>query len=406
MTAEPTIRPVEEHEFAEWARTGETPFFGQELDEERLARLRSLTELPRTLAAFEGSRMVATSALCTMNLSVPGGSVPMAGLTAVGVLPTHRRRGLLTRLMRQHLDDVVDEVEPISGLYAAEGPIYGRYGYGPAAASRHLRIEQSRTAFDARIPLARGVRLVTVEEALAEFPGIYDAVRANRPGMPDRSEARWRAFVGHDLPEWREGQSRRYLAQLDGRGYVMYRGDASYDHNLPRGTLSVVEHMAVDAEAAATLWRFVFDHDLITTIRLDHRPTDDLLQVLLADPRRLTGWETDSLWLRVVRVGEALTARRYDVEESLVLDVADDLIPDNQGSWLLETGADGARCTPTSSAPDLSIGVADLGAAYLGHRRLSQLLRAGLITEHRRGAAARADRLLFTEPAAWCPQEF
>ena len=408
MTSRETlpIRPIGDAEFPAWARAGELAFFDDTVSEERLARFRSYIELPRTLAAFDGDAIVATSALLSMTLSVPGGSASMAGLTAVGVAPTHRRRGLLTALMRRHLDDIAGGPETLSGLYAAEAPIYSRFGYGPATTAHHWTLERAHSAFRPDVRVDTGVEFVGPEEALRDFPAIYEAVRRVRPGVPRRSAAKWRVHFETDLDEDRDGRSRRYLARLGDRGYVAYRAKAPFEHNVPQGTAWILEHMAVDAAASAALWRFVFDLDLVATINISHRPPDDLLPLFLADPRRLRGWHTDGLWLRLTQVGPALSSRTYSAHDSIVFDVHDRHLSSNTGHWRLTSGPDGSHCESTDAAPDLSVDIAHLGAAFLGNQRFHRLVRAGLVQQHTEGAAVRADRMFFTEPAPWCPQEF
>ena len=408
MTAEGalTLRPITPDEFATWARAGELAFFDDLISDQRLERFRSLVELPRTLAAFDGDAIVATSALLSMSLSVPGGSAAMAGLTAVGVAPTHRRRGLLTALMRHHFDDLADGPEPLSGLYAAEAPVYGRFGYGPATTAHHFTIERAHTAFRPEVPVEQGVTFVDPDEALHDFPAIYEAVRRVHPGIPRRSPAVWNAHFGTDLDEDRDGRSRRYVARLGDRGYVAYRADAPFEHNVPKGRVWVIEHVAVDAAAAATLWRFVFDLDLVATVLIAHRPPDDLLPLFLADPRRLTNWQSDALWLRLTQVDAALCSRTYSANDSLVFEVRDAHLSANSGRWRLTAGGDGTQCEPTTAQPDLSVDIAHLGAAFLGNQRFHRLLRAGAVAQHTEGAAVRADRMFFTDPAPWCPQEF
>ena len=407
MSAGYTVRPVTEEEFATFATTTEAPFF-EEVADDRLERWRRITELDRTLAVFDGDTIVGGSLLLRMRITIPGGEVAMGGLTAVGILPTHRRRGLLTRLMTHHLGDLRAWEEPLSGLYAAEAPIYGRYGYGSAAPAIGGTIATAATAFRPEVPVETGaIRLVDVDEALADFPAIYEAVRAQRSGMPQRLEAYWRNWLGADPTQWRDGMSHRYLARLGDRGYVAYRAKAGeWRDGLPDGTLAVMEHMAVDTPAAATLWRYVFDHDLVTTVRVGERPTDDVLPLLLQNPRALIGRPSDGLWLRPVDVARVLAARRYTVDGGVTLGVADHVIADNNRSWALEGGPDGALCRRTDAEPDLRLDVADLGAAYLGAMRFERLVRAGRAEELTPGAARRADLMFWTDPAAWSPQEF
>lgn len=401
-----TIRPVGEDEYERWVRSGELAFFNDDVSEETLRRWRSVLELERTLAVYDGERIVGTAATVSFELSVPGGAVPMGGLTAVGVQPTHRRRGILTALMRRQLDELRDGREPLGGLYAAEAPIYGRFGYGSAAPTRQLTLERAGAAFRKDVALAGGVALVEVDEALRDFPAIYDRVRGARPGMPNRSSAMWEAWLCHDPKDERDGYSHRYLARLGDRGYVVYRAKGDWEQGVPKGRLRILEHMAVDPVAAASLWRFCFDVDLIATIEVHNRPDDETLPLLLANPRQLRTWHFDGLWLRPVRLREVLAARTYTTADSIVLDVSDDFCPWNAGRWRLDGGPEGAVCERTDAQADLSLSAADVGSAYLGNLRFGRLQRAGRLVEHTAGAVARADAMFLTDPAPWCPQEF
>jgi predicted acetyltransferase len=402
-----TVRPVTDDEFATFATTTEKPFF-DEVDADRLERWRRISELDRTLAVFDGDTMVGGSLMLRMRLTVPGGELAMGGVTAVGILPTHRRRGLLTKLMTRHLHDLREWEEPISGLYAAEAPIYGRYGYGSAAPAMGWKIDTRRAGFRADVAVEpKAVRLVEVAQALRDFPAIHAAVRSQRSGMPDRVPAHWQNWLGADPQSARSGMSRRYLARLGDRGYVVYRAQGGdWSEGLPNGTLAVIELMALDTAAAATLWRYVFDHDLVTTVQAEERPTDDVLPLLLANPRALVSRPSDGLWLRPVDVGAVLAARTYAVQGGLTIAVTDRLIQDNNGAWALEGGPNGAQCRRSDAQPDLRLDVADLGATFLGATRFARLVRAGRAEEITPGAAGRADLLFFTEPAPWSPQEF
>lgn len=400
------VRPISEDEFEAWDRAAEVPFFDDDLSPERVHRFRSVLELDRTLGAFVDGRIVGTAALLRMSLRVPGAVLPMGGVTAVGVLPTHRRRGIMTALIRRHLDDLTAWGEPLAGLYAAEAPIYGRYGFGVATGTMHWTIDTTASAFRPEVGVQPDIELVTVDEALETFPAIYDAVRSQRAGVPSRSDAMWKAWLGYDAADVREGASRRYLARLSDRGYVVYRGKDRWEDGLPRGTATVAEHMATDVVAAASLWRYIFDLDLIRSVTIADRPTDDLLPLVLADPRALRGRWGDALWLRMIDLPAALSARQYNGTDALVLEVNDRLCRGNAGRWSLEAGTDGAACSLTDAEPELRLDVADLSSVYLGGFSVQRLVRAGRVLELRAGAAARLDRLLAIDPAPWCPQEF
>lgn len=402
-----TMRAVTADEFGTWARAVELPFYADGVPDEKFDRWREVFEPERAVAAFEGERIVGTAAVFSYELSVPGGVVPMGGVTAVGVHPTHRRRGLLRSMMRRIHDEMATSREPLAGLWAAESPIYGRFGYGIAAQALEARIDRTAGVLSPDVPVAEEpLRLVSVDDALRLFPAVHDEVRRSRPGMPGRNDAMWRSWLCHDFEAERNGYSRRYLAWLPERGYVVYRVKSAWRDGLPAGSVEVSEHMAVDAAAAAALWRYVFGLDLVTEVEMEQRPVDDLLLLQLVDQRRLRARIGDSLWLRLVRVGEALAARTYSTDDSIVFDVADDFLTDNARRWRLDAATVGARCEPTTAAADLRVRADGLGGAYLGNLRFTRLVHAGLAEERTPGAAARADRLFLTDAAPWCPQVF
>jgi len=231
-------------------------------------------------------------------------------------------------------------------------------------------------------------------------------VRDTRPGMPTRSPQEWRAWLAHDPEGERDGYSRRHLARLGDRGYVIYRAKGDWEQGLPNGTLTVIEHMATDVATAASLWRFLFDVDLVGEIKINARPTDDELPLLLADPRRLRSWTFDGLWLRLVHLDAALTGRAYETSGEFVFDVDDEVCPWNAGTWRLEVAPGEASCTRTAAPPDVRVATAGLAAAFLGAIPLARQVRAGAAQECRPGGARRADLLFATDPAPWCPQEF
>lgn len=398
------VRAVTGDEYEAFATAVETAF-GSEAREEDTAHWRRITELDRTLAVFDDGRIVATGTADSMALTVPGGAqVPMAGVTAIGVLPTHRRRGLLTGMMRRLLDDAHERGEPVAGLWASESSIYGRFGYGLAASALRLTIDTCRAGFAVPVP-PRRTRLLAPDEVPGVLPGVYERARPLVAGMLSRSAARW-AWVRHDPEHRRGGASRRFAVVSDDRGYALYRIKEGDDAAGAASTLLLEELVAADDETLAGLWRYLLDVDLVTTVQAANRPVDDPLPLLLADPRQAVARLVDTLWLRLLDVPTALAAREYPTSGSLAFAVRDAFCPWVAGTYLLEIRHGQARCAPTGQAPQLTFGAAQLGAVYLGGVRPSQLARAGGITELERGALARADTLFVTARAPWCPFEF
>ena len=400
------IRPVTTEEHRAYL-TAVGRQFGEDVSDEDVAAYRDLIEYDRTLAAFDGDRIVGTTAAISFSMAVPGGAaVSCAGVTAVGVASTHRRRGLLTAMMRRQLDDIAGRGEPVAALYASESPIYGRFGYGAAAPTVEFEIE-SAWAQLSHPPAAGGpIRLVSTDEAHDVLPGIYARAHPQHPGMMDRSAASWAHILGYDPEHARGGFSSLFRAVLDDRGYVLYRMDNTWRRGVPDKTLKVEELITTDDEALAALWQYCLSIDLVARVRAGARPPDDPLPSLLHN--RARAWITPSelLYVRLVDVGAALTARSYTRPDSLVFDVTDAFCPANSGRWRLDAGPDGARCSRTDADAELSLDVRELGACYLGGVRFRSLARAGLVTEHRPDALRRADALFDTDRLPWNPREF
>jgi predicted acetyltransferase len=384
--------------------------FGMTAPEELVEAERDTHEDDRDIGAFDGDTLAGIAAAYSFEIGVPGATVPAAGVTWVAVLPTHRRRGVLRALMTHQLRSIHEAGrEPVAILWASEPQIYGRFGYGAASASLSLVVPRGPRTLRADVPTDPGLRLRLVDpDDWPPLAGVYDAVSARRPGVPVRDDRWWRRAV-RDLPSMRDGASalRCVLAETaDGpRGYALYR-TAHTEDDFGAGDVKVREVMAADGPALAALYRFLFDLDLMARTHLWTVPVDDPLQHWLQNPRLAKPRLGDGLYARLVDLPAALSARRYAHPLDLVLEVRDDLCAWNAGRWRLTGGTDAARCERTDDAADLALDVAELGAAYLGGQRLSDLGEAGRVTEHRPGALAAATSAFSHSPAPWCPAIF
>jgi predicted acetyltransferase len=377
--------------------------FGEELKDEDFERNRAVMPPDRVLAAWDGSTPVGVTASWPFELTVPGGVMPAAGVTWVGVLPSHRRRGVLTELMRRQLDDVHERREPVAILWASEAPIYGRFGYGIAAPETSIDAERSAFRLRDATQGAGSVRLVTMEEAAEVFPRLYENRRRERPGLISRSEAWWRNYVLADPEHWRNGASPKFYAllEVDGepQGYALYRLKPKWEQGSPRGELRVNEAFAASPAATAELWRFLFGIDLVE--RVKHWRLDPSLFLMVTDPRRLHVTVSEGLWLRIVDLEAALRARTYGNGTEVVLEVEDALFERNAGRWLV-----GSEVAKTDRDPDLALDVTDLASAYLGAFPFERLAAAGRARELRDGGLARATALFTTPIPPFCPEEF
>ena len=384
--------------------------FGASLPtDEELAISREITEFDRTLAFFDGPDVVATAGIFSYEMTVPGGRLRCAGVTRVAVLSTHRRRGLLTAMMRRQLADVHERGEPLAALYASEAPIYGRFGYGLATYQTALEIDRPHGAFAQTLSGNGRLTMVDLPTAVPAFTRVWEQARQSQPGMLGLDE-RWIRNQLTDLELHRDGASPHYrvLYQLgdDPAGFAIYRIKMDWDASGPNGTVRLGMLIAATTEAYASLWRHVLDVDLMTRITAEMRPVEEPLRFLLADSRQPRTRVEDGIWLRLVDVLAALAGRRYAVEGQLVLGVRDGFCPWNAGQFELRGGPTAAEARRTTASPDLELDAAALGALYLGGNRFGTLHRAGLIREVQPGAVARADAMFATDRAPWCPSHF
>jgi predicted acetyltransferase len=408
------IRPVTLDEFKTYGRAAGAAFSEQPSDDE-LDGWKLTFEPERSLAAFDEGEIVGTAGAFTFELTLPGlTTTPVAGVTAVGVLPTHRRRGILTAMMRRQLDDVRERGEPVAVLMASESTIYGRFGYGIATSMATYEIERRHAAFARRWELAGQVRMIAHEDALRMLPPLYEQVRRRQPGALNRSQARWESMLRNpEKPMGAEGP-RFYVAYTSAagetEGVALYRVKAQWEGGLHTSVLVVRELITLTTEANVALWQFLFGVDLMHTVQAVSRPVDEPLRWILADSRRLRVTRlTDDLWVRLLDIPAALAARRYASTGRVVFEVSDAFRPEQAGRYVLEGGPEGAECRATDAAADLTLDVVDLGAAYLGGVRFSTLARAGRVvaqTPDAPDALARADAMFASEPAPWCATPF
>ncbi|GHH30489.1 GNAT family N-acetyltransferase [Amycolatopsis oliviviridis] len=370
--------------FAQFRDTGATTWSALEMD-------RGL------FATTEDGRPVGTAAAYSFELTLPGEAViPVSGVTAVGVLPTHRRQGALSAMMRRQLADFRARGEFLSVLLAAEAVIYRRFGYGPATVTERLTVQRNRAAFALPQAVGGSIELLRRAECGEIMEEVYDRYRRVQPGALSRPSRWWASGAGQPPVS----RSPRYVAvHRDADGVP--DGYASYSLNEP-DTLIVDETIAVDDTAGTALARFLLEHDLIAQVVFKHCPPDHPLRWRLVDLRAArTSDETDWLWVRLLDIPRALTARGWFADGELVLDVDDPALGEH-GRHLLTVRDGEADCVPTDREPDLSLDVSDLGSIYLGGTAPSTLVRAGRIRAHRPGAAVLADALFRAERSPHC----
>jgi predicted acetyltransferase len=380
--------------------------FGDEARDYDREHMGKLMPHDRVWSALDNGTRVGTAAAFPFEMTIPGGvQLPTAGVTWVGVVPTHRRRGVLTELMRNQLNDVHDRGEPIAALWASETAIYGRFGYGISAPHTTLKADKANFRFRDNPDPVGSVRFIDRDEAAKAFPAIRNQVRLRTPGMLTRSDAAWEIWHLADEEWMRRGRGPKFyvLYERDGtpEGYAVYRIKENWDDGIARGELHVQELHAVSPVAQRELWRFLFGIDLVGRINMFIADPSMPLFLLVLDTRRLQYTVGDGLWIRLVDAEAALRARSYAEDDAVVLEITDELFPANAGRYRV-----GTTVERTDDDPDLRLDVADLASAYLGaftFERLADALRVEELTD---GALARATAIFRTERPPYCPEIF
>ncbi|MEU9173239.1 GNAT family N-acetyltransferase [Streptomyces sp. NPDC048420] len=405
------LRVLRKDDWDEWYDNLIRAFGGVPESAEERELFRELTVEDRSIGVWDGDRCVGTAGAFAFRMTVPGGaSVPTAGVTMVSVAGTHRRRGVLTSMMRRQLDDVRSWGEPLAVLTASEPVIYGRFGYGVGTYHLNADIDTTRVRLSPP-PGTDDVRLryAAPADVLDECEALYARLVPRRPGMIARNPG-WQRLWLLDTESDRDGASplQCVVAERDGEivGYARYRVKADWEAAGPKGTVVVSDLEALDPAVQGALWRFLFDLDLTSLVAVRRRPVDEPWQYLVSDVRRCSLLVRDALHVRLVDVGAALEARTYQTPVDVVLEVEDAFCPWNTGRWRLSGDAKGALCSRTTDSADLALSVRELGAAYLGGVSLVSLAGAGLVREVRQGALAEASVGFGSTVVPWLPHGF
>ncbi|WP_059005800.1 GNAT family N-acetyltransferase [Streptomyces specialis] len=398
-----------------WIRAVHTGFLNPPaLSQETLDARRAKQDFRRARGVFDGERCVATFRSFDQRLTVPGGAAVAANaVTAVTVHATHRRRGLLSGLMSADLAEAKERGDAVATLVAAEYRIYGRYGFGPAAAFTTWRVDGTRTGLDPRwaLPESEGtLSFVDGAEVRKAGPELHERFRAGRAGAVDRDALFWERATGEarfDIQPWQEPFHVLYRdAGGVPRGLVTFTVENRWEASMPGNAATVQSLIATSPAAEWTLWRFLLSIDWVTTLDTGRAAPDSPLPLLLPDARAAAVREhADLLWVRPLDVPRMLSARSYAAEGELVLGIRDPLGL-AEGRYLLDASPREATCAPTRRAPDLVLDAGVFARLYLGEFSATRLAAVGWIEEETTGAAARADLLLRTDHRPWCPDIF
>jgi predicted acetyltransferase len=382
-------------------------YFNWHPSDEAAEAFARLLPFDRMHVALDGGRIVGGTGAFPFRLSVPGGSASCAGVTVVGVQTTHRRQGILSRMMDAQLRDVRERGEPIAALWASEETIYGRYGYGLAATMYRMRLPRQVAAIHGARPRGISARLVEHEEAVRLFPRIYERELRRTPGLVHRSRDWWLARNLNDEPHQRRGAGplQRLLVERDGVpvAYALYRISQQTTAGEWTKTLRVVEAFAVDDPALHEVWRYLLAVDWMDTIEAWHLPIDHPLVLSLTRVNKAELTLFDAIWVRPVDVRAALEARSYAGTGRVAVEVTTDPhFPDNVGLWQVEAGS----VKPGRGRADVRLPIASLGSAYLGGFSFTALVRAGLAEEARPKGLERADAFFRSGRAPICAEVF
>ncbi|HEY0442893.1 MAG TPA: GNAT family N-acetyltransferase [Candidatus Limnocylindrales bacterium] len=405
------IRRVREDELTEYVDAMSVAFLGRPDVARFVETVRPLWDLERTWAAFDGGRMRGTLRTWSTELTVPGGGrLPAAAMTNVTVLATHRRQGIMRAMLKSEHEASRDRGDAVGLLHSAEYPIYGRFGYGPGCREASVALETAATGFHGEP--SSGVDFAKPDERTRdEMKAVFEAVRLRQAGEIRRRDVRWDFDLGLRDDAWDPPWKGFVIIHRDrsgaADGYARYRAEERWEDGQPRNVLNVDELHALSDAAYASLWRFLAEMDWVARVKAERRRVDERLPWLLTNARAARVSDIgDSIWVRIHDVRRALEARTYERDGNVVVEVVDAEL--RSGKVRLRVDVDGGRatCRPTTRSADLTIGVAALGAAYLGGVPLGLAVIAAGCDEHREGSLAALDRILRTMDEPWCSTFF
>lgn len=399
------ISLLDPERFSEWRKVTRRGF-GDIPSPEHIARRRRLVEMDRCFAAMDGGSVVGTGSSHTFHMTVPGGStVGVAGIASIATAATHRRQGVMTSMVTTLIRQARERGEPVAALMPSESSIYGRFGFGAGVFGQGYSL-QTRGAellpFQSEKPKAH---YIDVETARSVLPAIWERASRQRAGWLDRT-AEWWNYLHFDAAVL---GSRGPFFVVNGDapdpdGYAIYETVLAGSHG--ENAVRVRELVGSTDASRRALWRVILGIDLAVSVECASAPLDDPLWWMLANPRMLERRAADGMWLRLLDVASALKARAYGADGSVVIKVVDGFDPESSGIFALEAGGGRADCREVGGSPEIELGPAELGAAYLGATPLRVLVKAGRVIEVKRGAIDRFDRMFASPSAAWCPHEF
>ncbi len=407
----PEIRTIRDDELSPFVEALTAAFLEHADVAKVTEEVRSYWDLDRTWAAFDRERICGTFRSWATEMTLPGGArLPAAAVSAVTVLPTHRRQGILRRMIAAEHEAARARGEAFGLLYAAEYPIYGRFGYGPGCREAVWTLDTHATFVS---PSPGGVAIVTPDATARDaIRAVFEARRPGAPGEIRRREPDWEYDLGLRRTAWGEDWKGFVALRRDASGtvdgYVRYsRSGDKWEDGQPRNVVKVDELHALSNDAYLALWRYLAEMDWVATVKAERRSPSERLPWILENARDVRISDLgDAMWVRLFDVPRAMEARTYEASGSMVLELIDDEADGGRARFHLDAGPDGATCRQTDRVPDLTLDVAALGAAYLGGTRLRDAVLVDGFEEHREGALLDAERLLRTADEPWCSTFF
>jgi predicted acetyltransferase len=391
------IRVTAPEEYRAASDTVSTALMSAPVNDETWAKAGRIAswEQSDSLSAWVGDRCVGHVAGFRFDMLVPGGAwLPTSGVTRVGVLASHRRRGVMRALLVRLLTEAAARGQVLASLRASETGIYQRFGFGLAGCCAAVTMS-SRDALPISGVAGGSMRILRGDEILDMVVPIYRR-SARRPGVLARPEWMWQRYLEKVIELGGDAEFVAVHSSPDGvdDGYVHYsvkwvepRGEP------PRGSGEVYDLWGVTPGVELALWEYICNVDLVDEWYAEERPLDDVVQFAVADTRAYrTKWIWDEQWLRLLDVDAALTARQFaDVAGSVSIDVTDALLPANNGVW--GVSASGAKRLGDDADAEIAVDIRELSAAYFGGTRWSSLAAAGRVDVRDPAAVVAADAL-------------
>jgi predicted acetyltransferase len=401
------IRPVEVDERRIAVDAFRTALLSGAVNDEVFAAGQASWDESDSLAAWDGDACVGVVAAFRFDSTVPGGArVPTAGVTRVGVLPTHTRRGLLTQLMHRLLVESRERGNVLATLHASETTIYRRFGFGLGTDDVAAVVTTRQTRPWRSTARSGSTRILAYSEVLDVVPTLYERVARWRVGTISRPDWWWpRLLKDASQPTaepYGKGSFVAVHTDADGvdDGYVFY--DVDWDETFaknPTGAGKIHDLWGGSPDVELELWRFLLDIDLVTTWRADTRPVDEPVRRAMHDARAYeTVRRLDDQWVRILDVDAALAVRAYGASsDNVTIGVDDPMFPANTGAWTVS--ASGAARTDRPA--DVNVDIATLSAAYLGAVPWHDLASIGAASA---GAEVlhRLDTLFAVHPTPFC----